>query len=112
MGVVVVCKATCLWVLWTTSQSYLGLPTAERMHVHRLGEASSSITSNVVRRGAPHTCVVVVNLVRGCNKEWQGHVFVGSMDHIPIILGSKFLETPFTERMHNYFATCCEHATV
>ena len=79
------------------------------MHVHRLGEASSSITSNVVRRGAPHTCVVVVNLVRGCNKEWQGHVFVGSMDHIPIILGSKFLETPFTERMRNYFATCCEH---
>ena len=32
MGVVVVCKATCLWVLWTTSQSYLGLLTLNTTH--------------------------------------------------------------------------------
>ena len=48
-------KATCLWVLWTTSQSYLGLltlNTTHGMHVHRLEEASSS---NVVHRAGALT---------------------------------------------------------
>ena len=34
-------KATCLWVLWTTFQPYLGLltlNTSHGTHIHRLGE--------------------------------------------------------------------------